>query len=561
MSLMSKKKKKKLGGLGRAGASSREQSPYRPIHVERMAPCMDSCPQGINIRGALVKVQLAEKKEMPYDQAFEEAWNIWTETNPMPAILGRVCPHPCETGCNRKEKEAPVGINSFERYLGDFALQKGFKFKKDNEDTFSEKVAIIGAGPAGLTCAYHLAKKGYSPTIFESMPKPGGMLRYGIPAYRLPREIIDSEVARIAELGVDIKYNMNVGKDITLEKLREDFDAIFIGIGAWKGLLLHIDGDDAPNVYNGIEYLARANEGEKVDIGNKVLVIGGGDTAIDAARVSKRMGAEVAIVYRRTRTEMPAIEEEIEGALEEGIDIDYLVAPVKIIKDGDKATKLVCQRMELGEPDDSGRRRPVPIEGSEFEMDCTAVIAAISQAPKIDGLDDVSDDGRWIGADKATLQTKIDDVYVGGDAYWLGLVTTANAQGRKTADIIHAKFRGEEISTNGKMEIIDQEKLMLAWYEEKNRNEREMAPVEDRFEDPDAEIQKGLSEDQAIDESKRCMSCGLCFECGNCWSYCQDSAVIKPLLDHEKYTFKLEYCTGCKKCAENCPCGYIEMKM
>jgi NADPH-dependent glutamate synthase beta subunit-like oxidoreductase len=292
-----------------------------------------------------------------------------------------------------------------------------------------------------------------------------------------------------------------------------------------------------------------------------VLVVGGGDTAIDAARVSKRMGAEVSIVYRRTRTEMPAIEEEIEGALEEGINIDYLVAPVKIIKDGEKATKMVCQRMELGEPDDSGRRRPVPIEGSEFEMDCTAVIAAISQAPQIDGLDDVSDDGRWIGADKATLQTKIDNVYVGGDAYWLGLVTTANAQGRKTADIMHAKFRGEEISTNGKMEIIDQEKLMLAWYEEKNRNERETVSVEERFKDPDAEIQIGLTTDQAIDESKRCMSCGLCFECGNCWSYCQDSAVIKPLLEHEKYVFKLEYCTGCKKCAENCPCGYIEMKM
>jgi len=561
MSLI-KKKKKKLGGLGaRAGVSSREQSPYRPYHVERMAPCIDGCPQGTNIRGALVKVQLAEKKEISYDQAFEEAWDIWTETNPMPAVLGRVCPHPCETACNRKEKEGAVGINSFERYLGDFALEKGLKFKKDTEEIFSEKVAIIGAGPAGLTCAYHLAKKGYSPTIFEAMPKPGGMLRYGIPAYRLPREIIDSEVARIAELGVDIKYNMNVGKDITLDEIRKNYDAIFIGIGAWKGLLLHIDGDDAPNVYNGIEFLARANEGEKVDIGDKVLVVGGGDTAIDAARVSKRMGADVTIVYRRTRTEMPAIEEEIEGALEEGIAIDYLVAPVKIIKNGEKAAKMVCQRMELGEPDDSGRRRPVPIEGSEFEMDCTSVIAAISQAPQIDGVDEVSDDGRWINADKETLLTKIDNVYVGGDAYWLGLVTTANAQGRKTADLMHAKFRGEDFLTNGKMEIINHEKLMLAWYEEKNKNEREMMGVDERFKDPNAEIQQGLTEEQAIDESKRCMSCGLCFECGNCWSYCQDSAVIKPLLEHEKYAFKLELCTGCKKCAENCPCGYIEMKL
>lgn len=562
MPVVVKKKKKIKRGLGsRAGVSSREQSPYRPHHVERLAPCMDGCPQGTNIRGALVEVQLAEKHEKSYDKAFEDAWHIWTETNPMPAVLGRVCPHPCESACNRKEKDGAVSINAFERFLGDFALEKGFQFTRENDETYSEKVAIIGAGPAGLTCAYHLARKGYKPTIFESMPKPGGMLRYGIPAYRLSRKVLDAEINRILALGVDLKCDTAVGKDVSLEDLRKEYDAIFVGIGAWKGLVLHIDGEDAENVFNGIDFLARANEGEKVDIGDKVLVVGGGDTAIDAARMSKRMGAEVTVVYRRTRNEMPAIEEEIEGALEEGINIDYLVAPVKIVKDGNKAVKMVCQRMELGEPDESGRRRPVPIENSEFEMDCTAVIAAISQNPKLDGLDELSDNGRWIGADKETYATKLENVFVGGDAFELGLVTIANAQGRKAADILHYRFRGLDIPANGKMEIISHEKILLHWYEDKPRNEREMAPVAERFSDPEKEIQQGLSTDQAIDEAKRCMSCGLCFECGNCWSYCQDNAVIKPLLPGEKYAFKLEFCTGCKKCSENCPCGYIEMQL
>ena len=222
---------------------------------------------------------------------------------------------------------------------------------------------------------------------------------------------------------------------------------------------------------------------------------------------------------------------------------------------------MVCRRMELGEPDESGRRRPVPIPDSDFEIDCTAIIAAISQNPKLDGLETLSDDGRWIDAEKETGATKIDNLYVGGDAFELGLVSIANYQGRRTADILHKKFRGIEESPKEKQEIVLSEKVMLSWYDEIKKNVREMVPVNDRFKDPDLEIQKGLSMEEAIAESKRCMSCGFCFDCGNCWSYCQDSAVNKPLFSHERYTFKLDFCTGCKKCAENCPCHYIEMKL
>jgi len=555
-------KKKKKKGLGKlrtrptvGGAS--ETSPNRPYHVEKAAPCGSGCPNGTSIRKILTTISLAEKHEISYDEAFKQAYDLLIEKNPFPAVCGRVCPHPCESECNRKEKDGAVAINNVECYIGDWALEQGFEFTKITEETRAQKIAVIGSGPAGLSCAYQLARRGYPVTVYEAFPKAGGMLRYGIPNYRLPQDVLDKEIDRILKLGVELKLNTAVGKEVPYEDLQKEYDAIFVGIGAHKGYKLGVPGEDAANVMTGTNYLNLANRGEKVDVGAKVIVIGGGDTAIDAARVARRMGADAHILYRRTRTEMPAIEEEITGAEEEGVKIEYLVAPVEILKEGDKAVGMRCRRMELGEPDESGRRRPVPIEGSEFDVEATFIIPAISQEPDFTGLDHLHEGRDWIKADDRGQVS--DKLYAGGDDLDLGLVTIAIYQGRRAAETIHENITGEKPAKAPELKIIRHDKLMLGYYEDKLRNEKSHLPVEERFADPDREIAAGLTREQVIEEAKRCMSCGSCFECGQCWTYCQDSAIIKPLLQGQRYKFKLEFCKGCDKCAENCPCGYIEM--
>ena len=563
-----KKKKKKLGrGLGggfRRGASSVETSPLRPYYAEKTPPCEDACPNANNIRTILNSFITSEKKGISYDNIIHDAWYTLTEKSPFPAVCGRVCPHPCESACNRNAKDQPVAINNIERFIGDFGIENDLKHKKLHDTAYDEKVAVIGAGPAGLSCAFQLARRGYNVTVFEAFPKPGGMLRYGIPAYRLPRNILDAEIDKIMELGVNIKCCTIIGKDIQYDDIKKEYDVIFVGIGAHKGKPLNVEGEDAANVHTGTEFLNRVNSGQPVDVGTDVIVIGGGDTAIDAARMARRAGANTTILYRRTRNEMPAIEEEIEGALEEGVKIEYLAAPIKISKNDEKMVKMKCRRMELGEPDESGRPRPVPIEGSEFEVAATAIIAAISQEPDFHGLGHLREGRDWIKADESG-QVKlrgepVDSVYAGGDVLDLGLVITAISNGRHAAQTIHERFRGIEHVEDTIPPVIKHDKILLNYYEEKPRNENSKMPVEERFANPDAEIASTLTKDQAIEEALRCFSCASCFDCGVCWSYCQDSAIIKPLTPGEKYKFKLEFCNGCKKCAEQCPCGYIEMR-
>ena len=537
------------------GSTGGEISPMRPKYAEKTPPCVGNCPSGTDIRGLLTTIAQAEAYGRTNDQAFELAWRLVTEKNPFPATCGRVCPHPCEAGCNRNEKEGPVAVNAIERFIGDFALGKGLKPAKLTEETRPEKVAVVGAGPAGLSCAYQLARRGYSVTVFEAFSKPGGMLRYGIPAYRLPRQVLDAEIQRILDLGVNLQCNFVIGKDKSLDDLRSEYKAIFVGLGAHKGIKLRVPGEETPNVFSGTEFLNKVNSGEEVQVGTKVLVIGGGDTAIDAARVSKRLGADVTLLYRRTRAEMPAIAPEIEGALEEGVAIDYLVAPVEVlVKDG-TAVGLKCIRMELGEPDASGRRRPVPKAGSEFDMDATAIVAAISQEPAFDGFESLRDGKNWIAVDEWGV-TKEDGVYSGGDDVELGLATIAISQGRFAAEAIDARFRGLELEKRAKPTLVKTDHMKIGWYKEAARHERPHVPADQRGKD--TEIELGLTPEQAVDEAKRCMSCGMCMDCETCWMYCTNSCFVKlPKGDH--YKVKLELCNGCKKCAEECPCGYIEM--
>jgi NADPH-dependent glutamate synthase beta subunit-like oxidoreductase/Pyruvate/2-oxoacid:ferredoxin oxidoreductase delta subunit len=552
------KKKRKLGSLGGSTAGS-DISPLRPVFVERTSPCAANCPNHNAVREMLMTIARAEELGKSDDEAFEEAFHILLETTPFPAVCGRVCPHPCETECNRKHKDGAVAVNRVERFVGDFGIAQGLKPRMLTDQRRPEKIAVVGSGPGGLSAAYQLARRGYGVTVFEAFPKAGGMLRYGIPDYRLPPDILDAEVNRILEMGVDLRLNTSVGHDVTVDDLRERFNAIFVAIGAHSGIRLRIDGEESPNVFTGTDFLHRVNVGETVDIGKRVVVIGGGDTAIDAARVSRRLGSEVTIVYRRTRDEMPAIDEEVEGALAEGVEIIYLAAPIAIHARDGIASSMTCQRMRLGEPDQSGRRRPVPIDGDTQEIEFSSLIAAISQAPDFTGFESLIEGDKWFEVDER-LATKVEGIYSGGDDTNLGLVVDAIAHGRIAALAIHQAIAGEEMPQAGSQDVIRIDKMQPNYYERRERGSVEEITVEERLTSLTAEVTRTASSVAAMKEAGRCMSCGMCFECGTCWSYCQENAVIKPLVKGQPYSFKLNFCRGCSKCADACPCGYIEMK-
>jgi len=560
---MGKKKKKKKRGLGSGGfgggSRGREQSPLRPKHVEKLPPCRHACPSGNRIREFITTIAQAERLEKPLEQAFQEAWEIYTDTSPFPAVCGRVCPHPCEDNCNRKELDGAVNVNKIERAIGDFALEKGLKLKTLSDEKHPEKVAVVGAGPGGLSCAYQLARRGYGVTVFEAAEKPGGMLLWGIPRYRLPADVLAEEIQNILDLGVELKCDTRIGKDISLEDLRSQYQAVFVSIGAHKGLKLRVDGEEAENVFSGVEFLNRVYHGEKIDVGDDVIVVGGGDTAIDAARICRRLGATTTILYRRTIQEMPAIDEEIEEAQEEGVRLEYLAAPIGFSKEDSRITSMKCIRMELGEPDDSGRRRPVPIEGSEFEIPATAVIPAISQAPDFGGFEALIEGKDWIQIDQDGASTKVEGVYAGGDAVSLALATTAIGQGRRAAESIDLRFRGRQRPQEEEMPLIQTDRMRLDHYEKMERAPAVKLPPEERLAGMETEVNLPMSREQIIQETKRCMSCGFCFDCEKCWLFCQDQAVDKPLQKGVLYTFKMQNCTGCKKCAEECPCGFIDM--
>ncbi len=560
MAVKVKKKKKSFAARGGGGAPH-GGSGKKPYGVVKIPPCQAHCPAGNRVREFVMALAEAEKLGKTQDQALEEAFYIYAGTNPFPATLGRICPHPCEGGCNRGEKEGSVNTNQIERSIGDFALEKNLPLRKATDESRSEKIAVVGAGPAGLTAAYHLARNGYKVTVYEATDKAGGMLLWGIPRYRLPAEVLDKEIQRILDLGVELKLNTRIGSDIKVEQLQSDYDAVFLGIGAHKGKKLGVEGEDADNVFSGVEFLNRIHHGQKIAVGDNVIVVGGGDTAIDAARICRRLGATTTIVYRRTIKEMPAIEDEITEAQNEGVKLEYLAAPVGFTKENNHITHMKCIRMELGEPDESGRLRPVPIEGSDFEIPATTVIAAISQEPDFEGFESLIEGRDWFKINEHGEIVKGDgNFFAGGDAVDLALATTAIGHGRLAAQAIDFKLRGLEMPKPPPEPIIESKKIRLDFYDKMDRQEQEALPIEERLADMLAEVNKGLTREQAFEEAKRCMSCGYCFGCEQCWIMCQEHAVIKPKEKGQAFTFDLGKCNGCDKCAEVCPCGFIEMQ-
>jgi NADPH-dependent glutamate synthase beta subunit-like oxidoreductase/Pyruvate/2-oxoacid:ferredoxin oxidoreductase delta subunit len=534
-----------------------------PVYVKQTPPCTAGCPAGNDIRSWLTLVQHTDKRQRSWQESYQLAWHEASKTTPFPAVCGRVCPHPCEIKCNRSKKDdGAVNIGAFERFIGDFGINAGLRHKKFTTKVKDKKVAIIGAGPAGLSCAFQLARRGFPATVFEAFAKPGGMLRYGIPPYRLPRNILDSEIEAIVRTGVKIICNTVIGVDKTLDGLVAEFDKIFIGIGAHKGVRLEVEGEDAPNVFSAVRFLKMINSGETVRLGSRVIVVGGGHSALVIARIARRLGAEVTVLYRRTIVEIPATEQEVGEALAEGVDIRYLIAPVTIRSENNRAVAVQCTKMKLGELDDTGRRRPIPIKNTHSEVECTALILAISQRPDWkDAKRYVSDNG-WL---KPNKNWAVDEsIYAGGDAISPDRVTTAIGHGRLAAEQIAARLDGTPFHPPNYSEIITEEKLRLPYYEARERNERRWMPVNERFTGTiDLEIDFGITEEQFRGEALRCMSCGLCFECDQCMIFCPQHAISdfpdNPI-GEVMYT-DYHKCIGCHICAQTCPCGYIQMGM
>ena len=473
-----------------------------------LPPCQSECPSSIDIRGFLELVR--EGKEA-------EAAQLIREKAPFPGVLGRVCPRPCEDVCRRTRVEEPISICFMKRYISDAELEeKGApEYPEPAADT-GKKVAIIGAGPAGMSAAYFLRLQGHSVTVFEAHGKSGGMLRYGIPYYRLPDSTIHNEMDPIEKLGVEIRYNTEIGKDLPAKELEKEYDALIVAIGAQGFSTMRVEGEDLEGVHAGIDYLGALAENREPETGNSVIVVGGGNTAIDCARSAKRKGADVTILYRRTRAEMPAHEYEIDEALHEGVNIEYLAAPVKIEKKGTEFT-VTCTRMELGEPDSSGRRRPVPKEGSEFQLHPTSIIGAIGQNVMSECIADLgielSRKGTVI-ADNQTFMTSRPGIFACGDCHTgADIAVRAVGNGRKTAAAAHQYLSGEEVtgeavyfnSSMGALDQVDPE--VFEGYDESNRAEMPVIDDAVRVSTFD-EIETGFSPETAKQEAERCLECG-----------------------------------------------------
>ncbi len=512
----------------------------RPQYVDLLPPCNHACPAGENIQGWLFHAESGD---------YEAAWRALTLDNPLPAIMGRVCYHPCEGACNRGKLDEAVGINSVERFLGDEAIRRGWKFDAPAAAT-GKRVLIVGAGPSGLSAAYHLRRLGHAVKIVEAGPFAGGMMRFGIPKYRLPRDVLDAEVRRILDLGVELELNTKVTN--ILETMGAgNFDAAFLAVGAHIAKRAYIPAGEAAHMLDAVAVLRSMENEEKPMLGRRVVVYGGGNTALDVARTAKRLGAsEAIIVYRRTREKMPAHDFEVEEALQEGVLIKWLSTIKNMADEG----TLTVEKMAL---DAQGFPQPT----GEFEtLESDSLILALGQDVDLSLLEGVP----GLAINEGTVQvapnmmTGYPGIFAGGDMVPSErTVTVAVGHGKKAARNIHAWLSGAEYAPAPKHALATFEKLNPWYYSDAPKTVRPMLELARRTSTFD-EVVSGLDETNALFEARRCLSCGNCFECDNCYGVCPDNAVIK-LGPGQRFEFNFDYCKGCGICVSECPCGAIKM--
>jgi 2-oxoacid:acceptor oxidoreductase delta subunit (pyruvate/2-ketoisovalerate family) len=543
----------------------------RPFYEDKTPPCSAACPVGNDIVAFIQKITQGD---------FEGAWNLIKEENPYPGICGRVCFHPCESKCNRGEYDEPIAVHALERFISDFASNLNKKIEKV-PGVRKEKIAIIGSGPAGMSCAYHLAKLHYDVTVFESSSSAGGMLRIGIPSYRLPKNVLDREISNIEALGVEIRTGIPFGEDLKLDGLK-DYQAIFIATGAHRSRGLHIPGEKGKSVFSGLDLLRKINLGNKVKLGDKIAIIGGGNTALDVARSVIRLGKKATILYRRSKEEMPAFEDEIVEAIEEGVKIRYLVNPIRI-QQKDSLKRLECMRIELGEKDESGRRRPVPIPNSNFFIEEDSVIIAAGEEIEASFLPKGMEEREGIVLTQRDGSTGIKGIFAGGDLTSnQRTVAHAIGSGKKAALAIDCYLKGKDSEEAIRQILIGEgpslsifrhlypderprnphvvtfEELNTDYFEPSKRRRESKGLVKKRIKGF-GEVTSGFTESITLEEAERCFSCGTCNGCENCYVFCPDASIIKTeeILSHQ---VDYDFCKGCGICFSECPRGAISLK-
>ena len=542
----------------------------RPVPVEGIAPCNEACLVAQDIERVILYVTKGK---------FQEAYAQLAMENPMPSVLGRVCPHPCEGSCNRGQYDEPVSIQALERFIGDYGLKRG-KLSAPLRPMRKEEIAVIGSGPAGLSCSYHLARMGYKVTIFEAMPVLGGKLRWAIPDYRLPKRILDQEIDKILSLGIRVRKNVEVGRDLFSKDLKR-YQAVFIATGGQRSLPLRVPGGDSKGVISGLDFLKSLNLGDDVSVGLKPVVIGGGNTAIDVARSCLRLGSEPVILYRRSREEMPAYKDEVEEAEREGISIRYLVAPLRIVLEKGRVTGLECLKMRMGKPDASGRRSPIPIRGSNFFVETDQVIRAIGETADLAFLPREVRSGNSFVSTSPYMTTSRSEIFAGGDLIAQPRsVGHAILSGKKAAISIDCYLRGKDVEEVYRsihvgakggvfMEAylhpgqrnLEREKVIgfgeinTAYFEKNPRLRAKVLSKQKAIQGFD-EIHLGLDRRSAVRSAERCFQCGLCNSCRNCDLFCPDLAVLMKGKGPE---INYDHCKGCGICVQECPRGALKL--
>lgn len=553
------------GGFANPGTSLRFKTGtwrvQKPVYQYRYAPCRTVCPAGEDPQAYIAALDQGH---------LQQAWETLVTANPLPAITGRICHHPCESGCNRGNYDEPVAIHSIERFLGDQAIAQNWAYPVTLAPNSAKPVAVVGAGPAGLSCAYHLTRLGHKVTLFTALGEAGGTL-HTIPGYRLPASVIEAEVGRVLDIGIDFRPNHRLGRDMYLDELRKDFKAVFLGVGTQLAKDWSVAGVTPRDLHVGLNVLKEWMAVGSVPEAKSVAIIGGGNTAIDLSRILKRAGIpDVHIITTNglpgengsAKDTMPAVLREIQQAIEEGIIIHPHRGIRRLILRGERVAGLEMVHMKKMQDQDGNMKR-IAFEGTETVLHVDQVIPAIGQTINPAGLESLLDGQHHLEVDQNGQIPGHPGLFSGGDACSnsSGTVTAAVGDGRRAAEAMSSFIRDEPIRDDTQVSSIGYEKLNMNYYDPAARNKQPVLAVEKRL--GEEEIVAGLNPDQIAAEARRCFSCGSCMACDNCWTLCPDSSVLKTreqAVDGTHYQFDYDYCKGCGLCAHECPCGFIEMQ-